>query len=162
MWSLLLRPNVLIAGTVMLVLGMLFGGHKLAVRSAISKAVLTAQAEMSLDYSKKLLEASELAREREAVMVSSVNTIRKDKDAKIKALDAHYAVALGRLSERPPRTPSTPSDTKAPSPSAGATGSSLSREDSGFLIGEAARADALRTALDQCYRQYDSVRNSMK
>lgn len=39
-----------------------------------------------------------------------------------------------------------------------ATGRELYREDSGFLAGEAARADQVRLALIACYAQYDAVR----
>ena len=161
MW-LLLKPKMLILGMIMLGLGMVYGTHKVIVYRAVGAAVAETKATLQGEYTKKLLEASELARDREQSMVSSADKIRKEKDAKIASLNTRLGSAIGSLSERPQRPPSSPQSTPASCPGAGANGSQLSREDAGFLVRESARADRLRLALDQCYRQYDSVRNSLK
>ena len=157
-----LKPKILFVGMIVLLLGMLYGTHKVIVYRAVNAAVADTKATMSAQYTQKLLEASELAREREQVMVTSADKIRKEKDAQIASLNSRLGTALDGLRQRPPRTPSSPEGAKAPSVGAGATGAELSREDAGVLIREAHRADTLRAALDQCYRQYDEVRRGLK
>lgn len=158
----LLKPKLPILGMIVLGLGILFGTHKVIVWKEVRKAVAHSEQTMSAAYNEKLLQASELAREREQSMVSSADKIRKEKNAKIASLNTRLGTALSSLSERPQRPPSTSQGAPASCHGAGATGAQLSREDAEFLIREAARADKLRTALDQCYKQYDLVRQSMK
>lgn len=158
----LLKPKLPILGIVVLILGILFGTHKVIVWKEVRKAVAQTEQSMSAAYNEKLLQASELAREREQVMVSSADKIRKEKDAQIASLNTRLGTALSSLSERPQRPSSASQGAPASCIGAGATGAQLSREDAEFLVREAARADKLMTALDQCYRQYDSVRQSLK
>jgi hypothetical protein len=156
-----LKPRLLILGGIVLILGILYGTHKVIVYKAVQKAKAEIQATLQAQYTQKLLEASELAREREKVMVESADRLRKEKDAQIANLNSRLGTALDGLRQRPQRSPS-PEGSPASCNCQGATGASLSREDGEFLVREAARADSLRTALDQCYKQYDSVRQSVK
>lgn len=163
MWSLLsLKLKMVVLGMIVLVLGSIYGAHKLIVYKAVNRAVAETRATLQADYTKKLLEASELAREREQAMVSSADKIRKEKDAQITALNGRLGTALDGLRQRPPRPPSSSQGSPDACSCTGATGASLSREDATVLIREAARADRLRAALDQCYRQYDEVRKGLK
>ena len=82
---------------------------------------------------------------------AAADQIRKEKDVQIAAINNSLADALIKLRERPSRTQGT-------SNGQGGTGLSLSAEDGTFLDREAARADILRTALDSCYKQYDSLK----
>ncbi len=160
MW-LSLRPKLILLGGILLLLGISYGTHKVIVWKEVRKAVAQTQEQMSAEYTKKLLEASERAREREQVMVASADRLRKDKDAQIASLNSRLGTALDGLRQRPQRSPS-PEGSPASCTCQGATGASLSREDAEFLVREAGRADSLRAALQQCYRQYDSVRESLK
>lgn len=157
----LLKPKLPIIGMIVLALGIAYGTHKVLVYRAVGAAVAETKATLQGEYTKKLLEASELAREREQVMVSSADKIRKEKDAKIASLNTRLGTAISSLSERPQRPPSTPQGAPASCIGAGATGAQLSREDAEFLVREAARADSLRLALGQCYQQYDAIRKSL-
>ena len=161
MW-LLLRPKLLIVGMILLVLGMMFATHKVIVYKAVQAAVAETKATLATQYTQRLLEASEAAREREQVMVVSADKLRKDKDAQIASLNSRLGSALSSLRDRPQRAPSSPKDTPAPISGAAATGSSLSREDAEFLVRESARADRLRVSLSQCYQQYEAVRERLK
>lgn len=163
MWSLLnLKPKLIAAGLVLALLGIVYGTHKVLVYRAVNKAAAETRDSLNAEYTKKLLEASELARQREQSMVVSADKLRKDKDAQIASLNARLGAALSSLSERPSRPSSASQSTPAACSCAGATGAQLSREDGTFLAREAARADSLRAALDQCYKQYDAVRQSLK
>ena len=163
MWSLLsLKPKLIIAAAIGFILVGLYGAHWEAKRTAVNKAKAETAAALQAEYTKKLLAASELAREREKAMVESADKLRKEKDAQIASLNSRLGTALDGLRQRPPRSDPAPSQGPAASCNCqGATGSQLSREDSEFLVREAARADKLRSALDQCYRQYDAVRQSL-
>lgn len=162
MWSLLsLKPKLLMAGLILALLGLMYGTHKVIVYKAVSKAKAETQASMSAEYTKKLLAASELAREREQVMVLSAEKIRKAKDAEIASLNSRVGSLVSELRQRPQRPASSPQGAPTTGSGKGATGAELYREDALVLIGEAQRADRLRAALDQCYKQYDSVRESL-
>jgi hypothetical protein len=81
---------------------------------------------------------------------AAADQIRKDKDAQIASINSSLADALVQLRSRPSRA-------QGATNGQGGTGLSLSAEDATFLEREAARADILRTALDACYKQYDSL-----
>jgi len=78
--------------------------------------------------------------------------ITKAKDEKLASINARYIAALGELRKRPERRPVDTANCQ------GATGAELSGPDAGFLEGEAARGDTLRTELGTCYEKYDSLR----
>ena len=96
-------------------------------------------------------EQIKLVRDAEENHQALADQIRKEKDAQIASINSSLADALVKLRERPSRT-------QASSNGQGGTGLSLSAEDAGFLDREAARADMLRSALDACYKQYDSLK----
>lgn len=88
---------------------------------------------------------------------------RKAKNEELNRLHVDLADALERLRARPerPSEGGVPSDTPA-CPAAGATGAQLYREDSEFLVREAARADRLRIDLVECQAAYDRARQALK
>ena len=106
----------------------------------------------------------EAAREKEQLMQAQADHLRQEKDREIKNLNARTIALTSSLQQRADRA-STVSQSTAGSGNGqsgpGCTGAELSRQDAEFLAGEAARADSLRLALQQCQAQYDSVRSSM-
>ena len=82
---------------------------------------------------------------------AAADQIRKDKDAQITSINAQLVDAISELRKRPSRA-------QGASNGQGGTGLSLFAEDATFLDREAARADVLRSALDACYQQYDSLK----
>jgi hypothetical protein len=82
---------------------------------------------------------------------AAADQIRKQKDDKINAINNQLVDAIGELRKRPSRTD------QANNGSCG-TGATLSAEDAEFLVREAARADKIRTGLEACYQQYDSLK----
>lgn len=83
---------------------------------------------------------------------AAADQIEKEKNAQINAINARLADALISLRNRPSRP-----QTQASSSAACGTGATLYAEDGEFLIREAARADEIRSALQACYDQYDSI-----
>ena len=82
----------------------------------------------------------------------AADKIEKDKNDQINAINSRLANALVELRNRPSRPKSETTNA-----STCGTGATLYAEDGSFLIGEAARADTLRSALQACYEQYDSL-----
>ena len=82
---------------------------------------------------------------------AAADQIRKEKDAQITSINAQLVDAISELRKRPSRAQDAANGQ-------GGTGLSLSAEDASFLDREAARADVLRSALDACYQQYDSLK----
>ncbi len=106
------------------------------------------------DWNGKVIEQTEKVRETERVWQNAYNEASKSYLARIGVINDRLHTALNGLRDRPDRPVpgATGTDCK------GATGAELSRQDVGFLFGEAARADRLRTALGLCYSTYDSLR----
>jgi hypothetical protein len=89
-------------------------------------------------------------REKEHQYQASADQIRIQKDAQIKAINNQLVDAISELRKRTSRTDKTTNGQ-------GGTGATLFAEDAEFLIREAARADQIRTGLEACYKQYDSI-----
>jgi hypothetical protein len=96
----------------------------------------------------QVLETQKLKDEHQA----AADKIEKDKNDQINAINTQLANALIELRNRPSRSKS-----EASNAATCGTGLSLYAEDAEFLIREAARADQIRTGLQACYDQYDSL-----
>ena len=81
---------------------------------------------------------------------AAADQIRKEKDAQIATINNQLIDAISQLRSRPNRAQDAANGQDG-------TGRSLSAEDAEFLVREAARADQIRTALQACYAQYDSL-----
>ena len=91
------------------------------------------------------------ARLKEHQLQDATDQIRKDKDAQINAINNQLANALIELRNRPSRASKVSVNGQV------GTGTTLFAEDAEFLIREATRADQIRTGLESCYKQYDSI-----
>jgi hypothetical protein len=107
------------------------------------------------EYTAAALKASEAARQREQDLQAKADAARKVKDAEINRISTQLVNALDSLHNRPDRPAELP---KTASTNAGCVGASLYRSDAEFLAREAARADELRAALEQCQTQYNALR----
>lgn len=74
------------------------------------------------------------------------------RNAELDTISRRLAAAQRELRNRPERRPEAATEACQ-----GGTGAGLSRPDSGFLEGEAARANRLRAALRQCYEWIDDA-----
>lgn len=97
------------------------------------------------------LEQETQTRQKEAQQQTIADQIEKDKNAQIKAINDQLVNAISELRKRPNRPENT-------SIGQSGTGATLYAEDAEFLIREASRADTIRTALDACYKQYESIK----
>ena len=97
------------------------------------------------------LEQEAATRQKEAENQAATDKIRKDKDAKIADINNKLVDAISELRNRASRPAEITSNGQS------CTGRSLYAQDAEFLVREAARADTIRTALEACYNQYDSI-----
>lgn len=101
-------------------------------------------------------------RGREQQIVDSLTRTLQVKENEKTVIADKLAIANARLQDRPARiTPAARAASPNPADCKGTTGAELSREDSGFLVSEASRADGIRAALSACYSQYDAVRDTL-
>lgn len=143
-----------------LIVGTLAGGYAdhLVLESRIDK-LNVAHAEELRQREVQRATDERTARNNERQMTEAVGLAEQEKTDEIARIRITAAADVARLQNRPDRKPAAAGGVPQATPACqGATGADLSKSDSEFLVGEAARADELRTALAACYRAYDSVR----
>ena len=130
--------------------------HFSEVKVAVNKAV----AEIELNISKENFKLKERSLNAQIELQQSFDNIQKDKDAKIKNLNARVASLTRSLQERPNRPDSSgvSNDSRVEETKQGATGAQLYREDGIFLAREATRAELIKEELQTCYKSYDAAK----
>ena len=138
------------------VLVSLFSYHKVLVHKAVTQAV----AEIELNLAKENFKLKERSLDAQIALQESFDKIQKDKDAKIKNLNARVASLTRSLQERPNRPDSSgiSNDSRVEETKQGATGAQLYREDGIFLAREASRAELIKEELQTCYKSYDTAK----
>ena len=100
-----------------------------------------------------------LAREKEQALQTGADRLREEKDRELKKIADTNRILLGSLRDRPERPTQSSAVSGSASTCVGATGKELARGDGEFLAGYAADAARLKAALDQCVKQYETLRN---
>jgi hypothetical protein len=121
------------------------------------------QAKWDKEKAKQMAEYAEnmrLAREKEQALQVGANNLREEKDRELKKIADTNRILLGSLRNRPDR-PTTESGAVSGAAGAcsGATGAQLAKGDAEFLAGYSADAASLKAALDQCVKQYETLRH---
>ena len=134
--------------------GGLYQGHQLG-KAEVQQAWDKEKAEQYAQYAK----AQEEARAKEQELQANADQLRKEKDAEIRNITARANALSNSLQQRQTR----PSETSSLPSSSGTrptscSGKELYREDGEFLVRVAREADELRSALKQCYTQYEALR----
>lgn len=116
-----------------------------------------AHATTRADHATAALAATENARLRERSAAATLSAITQKATDETADLQRRVAALAHSLRNRPER-PAAGGDVPAgPADPVACTGAQLYREDAGFLVGEAARADQLRIDLDRCQAAYDAA-----
>lgn len=102
------------------------------------------------------LKATQEARAKEQMWQGVVNETAKNYEIKLAGVRRNLDTALNGLRDRPERAAA--GGQAAGTGQSCATGTSLCRQDSEFLVREAARADTLRAGLEACYAYIDTVK----
>jgi hypothetical protein len=117
-------------------------------------------AKIQTQISRERADAETAMRKREQDLSASAAQARKVKDEEIASIRTKLDSALVQLRDRKKR-PSSSGVPQAPAagcPAQSADGTQLYREDAEFLAREAARADEIRAALQQCQTAYEELR----
>ena len=99
-----------------------------------------------------------LAREKEQALQQGADKLREEKDRELRNVNARAAALANSLRDRPERPTEGSAVSSTTGACSGATGAQLARGDGEFLAGYAADAARLKAALDQCVRQYETLR----
>lgn len=124
-------------------------------RAEVQQAWDKEKAEQYAAYAK----GQEEARKKEQELQANADKLRREKDAEIRNINARATALANSLQQRQTRpavADSLPSTTSVGQ--SACTGKQLYREDGEFLVRIAREADELRVALQQCYKQYESVK----
>ena len=147
-----------IAGTVLAVVCAYGTGHWQGDNAGQAKV----QAKWDKEKTKQMAEYAEnmrIAREKEQALQQGANNLREEKDRELKKVADTNRILLGSLRNRPERpTEGSPVSSTTGACSA-ATGAQLAKGDAEFLAGYSADAASLKAALDQCVKQYESLRH---
>jgi hypothetical protein len=132
----------------------LYQGHKLG-KAEVQQAWDKEKAEQYAQYAK----AQEEARAKEQALQANADQLRKEKDAEIRNITARATALSNSLQQRQTRPTETSSlSSSSGARSSGCTARELFREDAEVAVRFAREADELRTALTQCYAQYEALR----
>ena len=147
-----------IAGSILAVVFAYGAGHWHGDSAGQAKV----QAKWDKEKAKQMAEYAEnmrLAREKEQALQQGANNLREEKDRELKKVADTNRILLGSLRNRPERpTEGSPVSSTTGACSA-ATGAQLAKGDAEFLAGYSADAASLKAALDQCVKQYESLRH---
>jgi hypothetical protein len=152
-------------GLVVALILSLYGGYKYQLHNAYKEGVVVTQTQHEAERlaANEVLHLKKLAADKE--LKQKTEKQRMEYDEKIKNLTLARDSLFASLQSRPSRTIITDGNSGSPSAetsTTGVTGIKLFAEDSRFLAGEATRAEEIRLALVQCYRDYDAVKQAVE
>ncbi len=133
--------------------GGLYQGHKLG-KAEVQQAWDKEKAAQYAEYAK----GQEEARRREQELQANADQLRREKDAEIRNINARATALSNSLQHRQSRSEADSVSSSSGARQASCSGKELYREDGQFLVRLAGEADELRTALKQCYTQYEALR----
>lgn len=146
-----------IAGSVLAVVFAYGAGHWQGDSAGQAKV----QAQWDKEKAKQMAEYAEnmrLAREKEQALQEGANNLREEKDRELKKVADTNRILINSLRDRPERPAEGSPLSSAAGACVGATGAQLAKGDAEFLAGYSADAASLKAALDQCVKQYESLR----
>ena len=143
-----------------IVLVSLFAWHKVLVHEAVTEAV----AELELNISKENFKLKERSLNAQIELQQSFDNIQKNKDAKIKNLNARVASLTRILQERPSRPESSgvPDNSRVEEGSGYVAADRLYRDDAAVAIWFATRTEGLKIELQTCYNNYETVKQALE
>jgi len=154
------NPWVLL--TFVLAIGAAAGGGYYKGNSAGKAEVQAEWAKEKAEQYAEYAKGQEAARAREQEMQAEADKLRREKDAQIREINARATALSNSLRDRKERPAESGAVSGVTRSCGGASGAELARRDGEFLAGYSADAARLQAALDQCVKQYNAVRQSVK
>ena len=127
-----------------------------AGKAEVEQAWDKEKAEQYAQYAKAMEESVD----KQQQLQMGADKLRQEKDREIRDITARNTALANSLRDRQSRSTANSSAVSSATSvgSSACTGKELYREDSEFLVGIAREADELRIALNQCYKQYNAIR----
>ena len=152
-----------LVGTAVIVIGLLIW-HTTYVDQKVHRAESAVRLEMTQQYNKLTTELKDKSSKVQTELQTQVHTQQKEHNAKVHNLNLRITDLSNSLSNRPLRPASTgsiPDNTTNGACTAGCNGQGLYQDDAKFLGWYAGQAEELKEGLIQCYRQYDTVKDTL-
>jgi len=150
-------------GVVVVVLGLIFW-HTAETKLKVQAAQSAVRLELVQQYNKQTTELNAQSTKVQSELQAKVTTQQKEHNAKVNNLNLRVADLSNSLSDRPLRPSgdsSIPGDTSNGTCTAGCNGQGLYQDDAKFLGWYAGKTEELKEGLVQCYRQYDTVKETL-
>ena len=150
-------------GVVVISLGLLFW-HSMDVKLKVQQAESIVRLEMTQQYNKRANELKDSAVKTQTELQNTVSKQQKEHNAKVHNLNLRVADLSNSLSNRPSRPPSDgsiPDSTSNGACTTGCNGQGLYQDDARFLARYAGQAEELKEGLIQCYKQYNTVKDTL-
>ena len=145
-----------LVGTAAIILGLLVW-HTNYVDQKVKQAESAVRIEITQQYNKRTTELKDESVKVQTELQTQVHTQQKEHNAKVHNLNLRIADLSNSLSNRPLR----PDSTNNGACTAGCNGQGLYQDDAKFLGWYAGQAEELKEGLIQCYRQYDTVKETL-
>ena len=154
-----------LVGTAAIILGLLIW-HTTYVDQKVQQAESAVRLEITQQYNKRTTELKDESVKVQTELQAKVNTQQKEHNAKVHNLNLRVADLSNSLSNRPLRpssdsSSSIPGDTSNGTCTAGCNGQGLYQDDAKFLGWFAGQAEELKVNLLMCYKQYDTVKDTL-
>jgi len=150
-------------GVVVISLGLIFW-HTTDVKLKVQAAQSAVRLEMTQQYNKRVTELKDASTKVQTDLQAKVHNQQKEHNAKVNNLNLRIADLSNSLSDRPLRpagTGSIPDSSSNGTCTTGCNGQGLYQDDAKFLGWYAGQAEELKEGLVQCYRQYDTVKETL-
>lgn len=152
-----------LVGTAAIILGLLVW-HTTYVDQKVKQAESAVRLEITQQYNKRTTELKDESSKVQTELQAKVHTQQKEHNAKVHNLNLRITDLSNSLSNRPLRPASTgsiPDSSNTGACTAGCNGQGLYQDDARFLARYAGQAEELKEGLIQCYRQYDTVKETL-
>lgn len=152
-----------LVGTAAIVLGLLIW-HTTYVDQKVHQAESAVRLEITQQYNKRTTELNDESTKVQTELQTKVHNQQKEHRDKVHNLNLRINDLSDSLSNRPGRPTSTSDISISPSNgtcTSGCTGQGLFKDDAKFLGWYAGQAEELKEGLLQCYRQYDTVKETL-
>ena len=150
--------------SIILILGGLFFWHTTQVELKVQQAEANVRFELTQQYNKRTIELKDLSVKAQTELQNTVTKQQKEHRDKVHNLNLRIDDLSNSLSHRPGRPSSTSDISINPSNgtcTAGCNGQGLYQDDAKFLGWFAGQTEELKEGLVQCYRQYDTVKDTL-
>jgi len=148
---------------VVLALGLIFW-HTTEIKLKVQAAQSAVRLELVQQYNKRAIELKDQSSKVQTELQITLTKQQKEHNDKIHNLNLRITDLSNSLSDRTKRPSSDGSISDSASNgtyTAGCTGQGLYQDDAKFLVWYAGQAEELKEGLAQCYKQYDTVKETL-